>query len=178
MRSKFFLPFLLLFIFSCSEDEQVEDIVLESPSSGINWCVQQCSVDRRDCFDWASENRTYRLNDCDAIGTIVYDPKYCTRTVIIGYDDVPVYSPEGELIRVDRVPIYGQEQYVCGQTPRIVRTATEQQEYDACVQNAQDEFVDAVDNCDIKYIECQQKCDKPKPGDLPIDDGSDGDVAN
>ncbi|WP_421764738.1 hypothetical protein [Ekhidna sp.] len=159
MKSKFFLPSLLLFIFSCSDNEQVNDIVLESPESGIDidWCFQACDSEVSGCFSSASENRAWRLNDCQSIGTLVWRNVYCT--VIIGYEQVPVYSPEGEFIRWDQVPIYGQE--VCDQEQVIVRTPAEEQEYNTCVENAQQEFVDAMDACETKYVSCQNKCNKP-----------------
>ena len=175
MKSKFFLPFLLLLIFSCSDDEQVNDMVLESPESGINinWCLQGCSSDVSDCFGWASENRTWRLNDCESIGTIIYGDVYCT--VIIGYDQVAVYSPEGEFIRWNQVPIYGQE--VCGREPvGVSRTSAERQQYNACKADALQEFNDAMDACETNYVTCQQRCagpanppriDPPNPPDLP-----------
>ena len=162
MRTKFFLPLLLLFVFACSNDETLDDTVPSVESTTIDLCSQSCSIQRQSCIDWAAENRTYRLNDCENIGTVRYEDVYCTRTVITGYYNVPIFSPEGEFVRYERRPIYGQEQYVCDQRRIVTRTAAQRQQYNACVQAAQEEYVNAIDECDDKYRDCikKNKCDK------------------
>lgn len=196
MKSKFLLPFLLLFIISCSDDSYlideneglIDDTEIlefrqneiqtptipndtntdaESASFGINWCINKCSLERKDCFDWASENRYYSLLDCEdirIIGVEVVDI-FCEETVIVGYDQVEVYSPEGELIRIDEVPIYGIELVLCGQEEQNIYSTDPAvlQAYEDCRNQAQIDFIDAIDDCDIKYIQCEQKCKKPKP---------------
>ncbi len=138
------------------------DLDINDPGFDIDWCINQCGVVRSDCFDWASENRTYRLADCEdirIIGTELVDV-YCEETSIIGYDQVEVYSPEGEVIRIIDVPIYGTELVICGQEEQDVYSTDPAviQEYESCKQQAQDEFVDAVDDCDVQYAVCEQNC--------------------
>jgi len=193
----------MLFIFSCTQDplalddndnlidktEQTDNnsfkgkqgatsVDAEPEKFDIDWCLFKCSKAHKECFDWAVDNREASLNDCEdirIIGTEMVDV-YCEESVIIGYDQVEVYSPEGELIRIHEVPIYGTELVLCGQEEQNIYSNDPiiLAEYDACRLAAQLEFADAIDECDLALIECEEDCRKPKPNDDGGEGGEEG----
>jgi len=177
-----FLAFLLLSIFSCSqgpllfnesekeidkhEVENATDATVASAGFDINWCIQACNLARKECFDWATENRTYALMDCESIrivGVEVVDV-YCEEEVIIGYEEVEVYSPEGELIRIDKNPIYGVELVLCGEEEQNILSNDPEilAEYEDCKLQALKVFVNAVDECDVALVQCEESCRGPR----------------
>ena len=130
-------------------------------------CVDKCNSDNRGCYDWALENRDWRLADCESIRIIGVEVTdiYCTRTVLVGYEQIEVYSPEGELIRIDEIPIYVEEEYICDQDEINIYTDDPVllQEYQACRNDALDEFVAALEDCDIQQMNCLGDCEKSDP---------------
>ena len=75
---------------------------------------------------------------------------------------MPIFSPEGEFVRTESRPIYGSEQYACGTRRIVYRNAAQRQQYQACKNSAQEEYVKEIDKCDDKYKDCikKNKCDK------------------
>jgi len=166
-KLKYFLILIPIFlIISCTDnsmylDEQ-EDAIEKRGESDV--CASNCILDAQACYDWAEHLRDGHLLSCEyilIIGTELVDV-YCTRQVVGWIDRVPVYSPEGELIRYDEVIHYIDEEYVCGQEEQniISNDPADLQEYLACKAQALAEFVEAIDKCDIKRAGCVKKCKK------------------
>lgn len=177
-KFKYFLFFSTLFLIaSCSDDSMYLDEQEALQNDGTetietrgnsdyesNLCVTNCNLNAKECYDWAEHLRDGHLLSCELaliIGTEEVDV-YCTRQVVAWVEQVPVYSPEGELIRYDEVIHYTEEEYVCGQeTVNILSTdPIDLQEYEACKAAAQAEFVEELNKCDMKKVNCLKKCKK------------------
>lgn len=167
------MPFLL--ILSCSDDamnlDEADSLKADSElietrgdSYQASLCVTNCNLDAEACYNWAEHLRDGHLLSCELnliIGTQTVDV-YCTRQVVGWVETVPVYSPEGELIRYDEVIHYIDEEYVCGQEEQNILSTdpADLQEYEECKAQALVEFVEAIDKCDIKKASCLKKCKK------------------
>lgn len=162
-----------LFFVSCLNDSYTLDeplILNETPNSDEtvesgekSFCLVECNSDRRDCYEKANDDRFATYDDCEAIIAGQGNPIYCSRDIIIGYEEIEVISPEGDVVGITTVPIISGELYVCGRDFESI-DANLREQYYQCKQQADDEFVDAIDSCDIKYLKCEKSC---KDGKLP-----------
>ena len=143
---------------SMASDQKAGDLS-KGGGNTFDPCVHECNVDYTYCFGSALDDKDWSLNDCESIritGFTIEDV-ICTRSILVGYDIT--ITPEGEEIQL---PIYEQEEYVCGQ--REVPTLSDDPEilaaYHTCRIQALEAFVDAVDQCDIDKVLCLRKCNK------------------
>ncbi len=136
---------------------------------GVNsLCVDLCNLGAKECNETAIRNRELHLLSCDYIViTIGVRDVYCTRSVIGWYEEVDRII-DGEVISTDLVPVYIDEEYVCGEEEYNIYSSDPVllQEAAECRLQAQSEYVAALDKCDIKKSSCLKKCKKGPTGPI------------
>ena len=192
MKSLYLLPLLVLFALSCSENhltgvnyqptaegetysldyeieltariDSIDNLFSKKPLNSKDYtfsqsCLDKCYKAYKTCYDNAYRFRESDYAACEAerILKVIEVDVYCTRKILVGYETIIKYNEEVE------VPVYREEQYVCGQKEEtIYKTEPEDLEkYRVCRIAAMEYFLDSYESCLLERIRCEDRCKKP-----------------